>query len=485
MKVCDAADFFAPDFTSIVSGALQEVPKLHRKQWEFAIIFDRLHKAGVLRDDASGISFGAGRERLLYALANRVGRLWATDLYSASSVWPGAKADDPQAFVLADPGMATRLDRLSVKNMDMRQIDFPDESFDFAYSSSAVEHIGGWEDFKAHLAEVRRVLKPGGVYVMTTDIIYGPAWEEVGNFKFDPDGLRWWLAESEMAYGPVVDCRIARHLANAPLPTELMTCLTPDGVEGRPNLFQDLCQVQMLMGRHPHSSVVLEMRKTSEDRPSVAFPCYEDTKAFLLETRSVWERFAAGSRLNPHPAPIVPAHLREQYWATAYLWLGSAPRTVVVRVQTEGPGNITIGVNKAHTDRFWVPVVEIPLRVEATTGYVVFELSVSCDPDWNYAVYGTALDGLKLVDVAVTIRESGAILSLPPAARWVAEQEMERRIAELRATRSVGDAELTAGTVGGAPPVQAGPGMGHVARTAAMVNRLLRPAGIRIARARY
>ena len=41
--------------------------------------------------------------------------------------------------------------------MDMRQIEFDDESFDFAYSSSAVEHIGGWDEFRQHLTDVRRV----------------------------------------------------------------------------------------------------------------------------------------------------------------------------------------------------------------------------------------------------------------------------------------------------------------------------------------
>jgi SAM-dependent methyltransferase len=465
MKVCDAADWFTPRLSSIISSDLQDIPKFDRKQWEFAIIFDQLREAGVLRDDACGISFGAGRERLLYALANKVGRLWATDLYSATTNWPDARAADQDEHVRGDPEIVTRADRLSVKNMDMRQIEFPDETFDFAYSSSAVEHIGGWEDFRTHLAEVRRVLKPGGVYVMTTDIIYGPIWEDPHNFKFNPDGLRWWLETSGMSYRPVLDCRIARHQANTPLPSDLITCLTPDGDAGRPGLFRDILYVQMLMGRHPHSSVVLEMRKAPADQANVEFLGYEQTKDFLIETRSVWDRFATGSRLNPHTSPAVPAQLRDRIWSTAYIWLGGAPRTAVVQIITDGPGHVTIGVNKTHTDSSWVPVVDIPERIEATTGHIEFELTVDCHTEWNYAVYGNALNGLKLKNVSVSIQESG---------RGVSDPRVVRRMTEAQVAAAIRDA---------AQSVQAEPVRRRSAGIISKVNRILRPAGIKITRA--
>jgi SAM-dependent methyltransferase len=310
MKVCDIADWFTGELSSVVRSDLHEVPRFHRKQWEFGQKFLALRDAGVLRDDAVGISFGAGRELLLYAVANHVRHLWATDLYNPATAWPDARTHDIDAFVRADPPFPTRIDRLSARDMDMREIAFPDESFDFAYSSSAVEHIGRWDDFRTHLNEVRRVLKPGGVYVMTTDIIYGPAWEQLGNYKFTPEGLQWWLQESGMHYERLVDCRIAHHRANAPMPADIMPAMTLDGGNDRPNLFNGLLQAQMLMGRHPHSSVILVMRKAPTDSPSVEFPGYEETKAFLYGAREVWEEFAAHSRLGPHPAAYMPAELR-------------------------------------------------------------------------------------------------------------------------------------------------------------------------------
>jgi hypothetical protein len=407
MKVCDAADWFVPGFSSIISSELHEVPRFHRKQWEFAIIFDRLQKAGVLHEDASGLALGAGRERLLYSLANHVQRIWATDLYSKTAVWPNARTDDLDEFLRANPPFQSRLDRLSAKSMDMREIEFPDESFDFAYSSSSVEHIGGWEDFKTHLAEVRRVLNPGGVHVLTTEFVFGPQLNTPNDFKFDAEGLEWWLRASGMAYHPVIDCRVAEHLFNTPLPGDLTAYFIPDRDNGRPDLLGGLVHVQLLVGRHPYTSVVLEMRKAPTDTPRVNFLGLPDTTAFLKRTQIAWERFIEATSLSPNPAADIATEERERRWATTYMWLGSKPRTVLVLIQTGGPGHITIGINKMHNDQPGVAVTDLPVRAEKTTGHIEFEFTLHCDADWNYQIYGETLEGLKLTNVHLRIRPDG------------------------------------------------------------------------------
>ena len=458
MKVCDAADWFVPEFSSIISSELHEVPRFHRKQWEFAIIFDRLQKAGVLREDATGISFGAARELLLYALANHVKHLWATDLYSESAAWEDARTDNLDQFVRGAPPFPARIDRLSAKRMDMRQIEFPDESFDFAYSSSAVEHIGGWDDFKSHLAEVRRVLKPGGVYVLTTEMAFGTALHQPGNMTFDAEGLEWWLRESGMDYRPVIDCRVARHFINTPLPPTLIASLTPDGGNGRPDLFGTLVHTQMLIGCHPYGSVVLEMRKVPTERPRVSFLGLEESTAFLTQAQKGWESFIEATNLSPTPAPYVRTENRHRRWATAYMWLGSKPRTVVAHVQTNGPGTVTVGVNKAHTDQPWVPVVDTPERTERTTGHIEFEFTLHCDAAWNYQIYGHTLDGLKLTNVHLSVRPDGG-----------AEPVVVRRMVEPNEPAPIAPVA----------PVRAEPSSSF----AATINRLLRPTGLQIVRA--
>ena len=162
-----------------------------------------------------------------------------------------------------------------------------------------VEHIGGWDEFRRHLSEVKRVLKPGGVYVATTEISYGNTIEALGNYKFNEDGLQWWLQEFGMAYEPVIDCRIAHNYINTPLPVDPMAWITAD--DGRVRK-----RAQLRLGRQS-------------------------------------SRFRSGQRQLP---------------------ASSRSRRVL-----------------------------------------------SCQGDWNYAVYGNALDGLELREVQVLIqdaRSSGA-----------------------------------------------------------------------------
>ena len=192
----------------------------------------------------------------------------------------------------------------------MRQIEFPDESFDFAYSSSSVEHIGGWDDFRAHLAEVRRVLKPGGVHVLTTEFVYGPPLNTPNDFKFDAEGLEWWLRQSGMDYHPVIDCRVTEHLINAPLPGDAIAYLTADGGSGRPDLIGSLVHVQLLVGRHPCGSVMLEMRKAPTSSPPVDFLGLVETTAFLKQAQKGWECFIEATTLSPNPGAAIATEER-------------------------------------------------------------------------------------------------------------------------------------------------------------------------------
>lgn len=48
--------------------------------------------------------------------------------------------------------------------MDMEKLDFPDESFDLAYSSLAIHYVSDWTK---PLKEAYRVLRPGGQYVFS------------------------------------------------------------------------------------------------------------------------------------------------------------------------------------------------------------------------------------------------------------------------------------------------------------------------------
>ncbi|WP_155767069.1 class I SAM-dependent methyltransferase [Mycobacterium colombiense] len=55
------------------------------------------------------------------------------------------------------------------RNEDVCRLTYPDASFDLVLSSDTLEHVS---DFRAALAETRRVLRPGGRHVFTVPVIW-------------------------------------------------------------------------------------------------------------------------------------------------------------------------------------------------------------------------------------------------------------------------------------------------------------------------
>jgi SAM-dependent methyltransferase len=171
-KLCDRRDFDDPALLAAIRELLPErdaLAHIERKVWEFGIVMLFLADVGVLNDDTRALSVGAGDERILFWLANRVGEIVATDTYGEGE-FSGAEAD---ASMLTDPrGHAPfpyREERLTVVGMNARELRFPDESFDVVLTISSIEHFGTRREIAAAAAEIGRVLKPGGYAVIVTD----------------------------------------------------------------------------------------------------------------------------------------------------------------------------------------------------------------------------------------------------------------------------------------------------------------------------
>ena len=116
---------------------------------------------------------GAGTEKLIYAIVPRVAKTMVTDLYLPNSGWVGVRTDNPRDLILQKAPWPIDANKVDAMAMDMRKLDFPDDSFDFCWSTGSFEHIGRDADFLQHFKEVERVLKPGGVYAFTTAITFG------------------------------------------------------------------------------------------------------------------------------------------------------------------------------------------------------------------------------------------------------------------------------------------------------------------------
>jgi SAM-dependent methyltransferase len=171
-KLCDVRDFQDADVVRMLREILPErdpLTHVERKVWEFAMLALFLEEVGHLNEDTEALATGAGDERMVFWLANRLGRVVATDIYGEGSF----AEREATATMLTDPAAHApfpyREDRLEVRYADARELPFEDESFDVAFSLSSIEHFGGPADVARAAREMGRVLRPGGHALVVTE----------------------------------------------------------------------------------------------------------------------------------------------------------------------------------------------------------------------------------------------------------------------------------------------------------------------------
>jgi Methyltransferase domain len=177
-KLCELEDFADPSLRRYLEGIfarngkrlLAFVPgREHRKAWEVGQAARALVDFGAAHSDANLLGVAAGAEETVFWLTNHARRVYATDLYLNPGGW---EADAPRSM-LTDPGeyaTCTWNERhLVVQHMDARKLRYEDETFDGLFSSSSIEHFGELDDVHRALAEMWRVLKPGGVASLSTE----------------------------------------------------------------------------------------------------------------------------------------------------------------------------------------------------------------------------------------------------------------------------------------------------------------------------
>lgn len=143
-------------------------PYIHRKAWEWCICIEGLERLNVIHPGAHAISVGAGYESPLFYFANKIERMVATDLY-----------DNPQheghPDMLSKPWSFApfeyRRDHLQVLRMSGSDLQFPDNTFDFAFCLSSIEHFGSRDIIQKSLSEIRRVLRPKGIACIITELV--------------------------------------------------------------------------------------------------------------------------------------------------------------------------------------------------------------------------------------------------------------------------------------------------------------------------
>jgi 2-polyprenyl-3-methyl-5-hydroxy-6-metoxy-1,4-benzoquinol methylase len=128
----------------------REKPGLYRGEVSFA-------GKAIARIVGSGkdvLEIGCGDGALAFFLAEKANRVVAVDVSDVALAFCKEECRSRESAVAFERGEATSVKR-------------PDSSFDVVISQDLVEHLTG-EVMSAHLAEVYRLLRPGGSYIFWT-----------------------------------------------------------------------------------------------------------------------------------------------------------------------------------------------------------------------------------------------------------------------------------------------------------------------------
>lgn len=121
--------------------------KLHRGNFDSNLLF--LQKSGLLETPKRILEIGSGRGAMVHELKKRGHDVTGTEVNREYIEY----ARDEYDIELAPISTATT------------DLPFPNESFDLVVSFDVFEHIS---KTKEHIDEVKRILKPGGSYLLCT-----------------------------------------------------------------------------------------------------------------------------------------------------------------------------------------------------------------------------------------------------------------------------------------------------------------------------
>ncbi|MGE0174563.1 MAG: methyltransferase domain-containing protein [Oligoflexales bacterium] len=207
-KVCDEADWEFSDIRQIMTNVLhlpeQALTNKERKHWEWSLGFKALKDYGYLDKSNKALGIACGHEAVMYALTNYLDSVTGIDLYGATKF----SGQEAQADVVAHPEKYCKFpyekSRLQLKKMNALSLAFPDNTFDIAFSFSSIEHFGGSAQVLQSMRETWRVLKPGGIYVLSVDYIFQNPWPHL------PRSLRWREAAEYLTRQEVEELLIKR-----------------------------------------------------------------------------------------------------------------------------------------------------------------------------------------------------------------------------------------------------------------------------------
>lgn len=144
------------------------------RTWEYPWVQQTLLR-GSLAPPGTLLDVGCGCNPLMVELASQGYKVTGLDAFLKGAT------DNPNPFGWGID-MTWEGPNLKLQLGDITDIPFPDGSFDGVYSVSVLEHIEYWMDKEAAdtaIREMIRVLRPGGLFIITEDYTPSPVRENV------------------------------------------------------------------------------------------------------------------------------------------------------------------------------------------------------------------------------------------------------------------------------------------------------------------
>ena len=173
-NLCRMEDLIHPRYQQLCREALRVEPLLHRKQWEFIYILEKLRLNGCLEAGKKGLGFGVGTEPLSSYFVSQGCVVLATDA-------PGDITDEGWKHTAQHATKTENLwhsqiveEQLFKENCTFKPLDMNDygsipEGYDFHWSSCVIEYLGGIRKALDFVLQSVERLAPGRVAVHTTE----------------------------------------------------------------------------------------------------------------------------------------------------------------------------------------------------------------------------------------------------------------------------------------------------------------------------
>lgn len=186
-KPCTQSDMQS-DWFAYWMNELKVPIVFHRKLWEFGYVLQALWQLGALEPGKKGIGFGCGTEPLPSLFASYEVQTLITDLSPQDQIDSGWTGTNQHTHSLDAAFHSYLVDRerfeknVSLRYVDMREIDPDLKGFDFCWSICAFEHLGSIKAGLDFVENSLSTLKPGGIAVHTTEFGYLSEGEPMDNW---------------------------------------------------------------------------------------------------------------------------------------------------------------------------------------------------------------------------------------------------------------------------------------------------------------